>query len=261
MASLGLAVFAVDLAGHGYSEGERAVISDFEEVITDLVVFAETLFQAGEEPATALAGIPPEALAPVRTLPVVVTGISMGGMLALCVTQRLEQGPLKERLRGAVMLCPALAVDLPPAPVQALLRWLVAPLFGKWQIPGFIHKLEVADCLDMTDEHMRQIAANSLRDCAARFPGEGLGWQQNMRWCTASAFSLLFCGMEQRMTQVGFPFLVVHDPADKVCAFSGSERLMQLSPSKDKKLVSLDAKGLHMVFHIRRDACLAELSS
>jgi alpha-beta hydrolase superfamily lysophospholipase len=66
----GAAVVGPDHRGHGTSEGERATIEDFEEVITDLHTVT---LQASEK---------------YHNLPVVLVGHSMGGMIAARYGQR-----------------------------------------------------------------------------------------------------------------------------------------------------------------------------
>ncbi len=66
----GAAVVGPDHQGHGKSEGERALIEDFEEIITDL----HTVTQ--------------QALEKYSGLPVVLIGHSMGGMIAARYGQR-----------------------------------------------------------------------------------------------------------------------------------------------------------------------------
>ncbi|MDN3257568.1 alpha/beta hydrolase [Streptomyces sp. MA25(2023)] len=66
----GAAVYGVDHVGHGRSDGERVLIEDFEDVVTDVHTVAER----------ARAGHP--------DLPVVMVGHSMGGLIASRYAQR-----------------------------------------------------------------------------------------------------------------------------------------------------------------------------
>ena len=66
----GAAVYAVDHMGHGRSAGERVLIQDFEDVVTDLHALDETARR--EHPG----------------LPVVLLGHSMGGLIAARYAQR-----------------------------------------------------------------------------------------------------------------------------------------------------------------------------
>ncbi|MBN1092895.1 lysophospholipase [Blastococcus sp. TML/M2B] len=96
----GAAVFAVDHVGHGKSDGDRVVITDFERVVDDLHVVDE------------------QARAQHPGLPVVLIGHSMGGLIAARYAQRyggslaavVLSGPLVGEWGGAALL------DLPELP-------------------------------------------------------------------------------------------------------------------------------------------------
>ncbi|MFI6034668.1 lysophospholipase [Streptomyces sp. NPDC051315] len=81
----GAAVFAVDHVGHGRSSGDRVVIEDFEDVVTDVHTVA----------ALARATHP--------GLPLVVIGHSMGGLIAARYAQRYGDGLAALVLSGPVI--------------------------------------------------------------------------------------------------------------------------------------------------------------
>ncbi len=102
----GAAVYAVDHVGHGRSAGERVLVSDFEDLVTDLHALRETAER--EQPG----------------LPVVLLGHSMGGLIAARYAQRHGDGlaalvlssPLIGRWAGAAQL---LALDeIPDLPLD-----------------------------------------------------------------------------------------------------------------------------------------------
>lgn len=70
LATHGAVVYGVDHLGHGKSDGERVVVSDFEDVVTDLHALDDT------------------ARAEWPGLPVVLVGHSMGGLIAARYAQR-----------------------------------------------------------------------------------------------------------------------------------------------------------------------------
>jgi acylglycerol lipase len=87
----GFAVYAADMRGHGRSEGPRALLDDFDQLVRDL---HETVRQARSE-------VPEPA-------PLFLMGHSVGGALSTLYAER--QGAL---LDGLIVLAPALRLDRP----------------------------------------------------------------------------------------------------------------------------------------------------
>ena len=81
----GAAVFGPDHMGHGRSAGERVVIEDFEDVVTDLRAVEELARAAHPD------------------VPVVVVGHSMGGLIAARYAQRYGSGLTALVLSGPVL--------------------------------------------------------------------------------------------------------------------------------------------------------------
>ncbi|MBD0419040.1 alpha/beta hydrolase [Streptomyces sp. TRM S81-3] len=81
----GAAVYGPDHAGHGKSAGERVLIEDFEDVVTDVHAVAELARSAHPD------------------LPVVMIGHSMGGLIAARYAQRHQDGLTALVLSGPVI--------------------------------------------------------------------------------------------------------------------------------------------------------------
>lgn len=81
----GAAVYGPDHLGHGRSSGERVLIEDFEDVVTDVHAVAE------------------QAMAEHPGVPLVVIGHSMGGMIAARYAQRYGSGLAALVLSGPVI--------------------------------------------------------------------------------------------------------------------------------------------------------------
>lgn len=260
IASEGFALFAIDIVGHGYSEGTRALVEDWHRVFTDQESFLEMLMGVSDPKPNADtfdADISEYALARVRCLPIFVLGASMGGMIGMYMGLRLQRHErLCDNFRGVVMSAPALAVSLPSKTIRHLLRNLVVPCFKTWQMPTAFSsssRVKTSWSVNLSDPEQKKMAEITFRDNALRFPGTGLGWREGMLWGTANAFSELYDQIDKDMQDVRYPFLVLHDPGDKVSFASGSKRLMELSKSDDKTFEAVDAGGLHFLPHASRD--------
>jgi len=114
---------------------------------------------------------------------------------------------------------------------------------------------------DLSDPRQKHMAAMEIVDCAHRFPDKGLGWFSKMRWGTASAYTTIFFRMEEDMKAVKFPFLALHDPKDAITWYSGSERLMELSPSEDKTLHTMRTGGYHLLAFVAQEEYLDTVAS
>lgn len=86
LANDGAAVYAPDHLGHGRSDGERALIVDFENVVSDLERLADI------------------ASSDHSGVPLVLMGHSMGGLLTARVIQRTRDRPGSIPIAGAVFL-------------------------------------------------------------------------------------------------------------------------------------------------------------
>jgi len=260
VAKEGFAVFAVDIMGHGYSEGTRALIEDWHDVFDDLEALAEAIFndgdeQVGEEDFNA--AIPPEVLERLRRRPLFIDGLSMGGMIGFHLGLRLQEHPrLQKIFRGAVLGAPSLQVPMPPEAVSCLLRTFVVPCFSHSSMPAAVSsssKVQYGNCYKLSDPKQKMFAEMEMRDDPLRFPNIGLGWPRNMRWGTAGAFSKVFSTMDKDMAKAKYPFLIIHDPEDKICLVGGSEKLMERSPSADKQLSRMEAGGFHCITFVDQE--------
>jgi alpha-beta hydrolase superfamily lysophospholipase len=91
LVALGYAVYAYDMRGHGRSEGVRAALDDFEDLVEDLSIFMGRV--RSREPGR----------------PLFLAGHSVGGAVVTLFT--LVRHP---QLAGLVLLAPAIRVDRPP---------------------------------------------------------------------------------------------------------------------------------------------------
>ena len=108
LTAAGAAVYCVDHVGHGRSEGERVLVADYEDVVSDFQLLAE------------------HAVAAHPGLPVVLIGHSMGGMIAARYTQRYGEmlscvvlsGPVLGEWRAVDDLAGVPDEDIPDEPID-----------------------------------------------------------------------------------------------------------------------------------------------
>ncbi|CAE8630032.1 unnamed protein product [Polarella glacialis] len=240
LAAAGYAIFSFDFPGHGYSPGERAYVKDFEEFLSAYMEFVHLVRTTPTSKGSTFDfGIAIEGLLQAaRQKPFFIIGESMGGLLALVTSQRVRRDiTLAASFGGTVLLAPALKVDMPPEAVIYLIRHAVVPLMPSSIMPAFLSKsASVPISAIIRDEEM---ADKVQKDNWGEAKG-GLGWRNGMRWVTINAFTLLMQNLPEVMSSSEGPMLVLHDPQDAIAHFGGSERLMELSPSKDKALIKME---------------------
>lgn len=257
LAAKGFAVFTLDLPGHGYSEGEPALLPSTQAVFNILEDFIRLVMGGVGRDATAAEknlGATPAMLTRVRGRPYFIMGESMGGLFALAMSfQVVEREPPRPEdetptkamgggFRGAVLVCPALKLELPPAPVTWLLRNVVAASWPRRTVPAFLSSTAALKPEDIfTDPlHQEMTIVDSLPMPEYGWKGTpgALAWHHGIRWATADAILTLTEKVEEMYARSSFPFLIMHSPEDAVCLFQGSEHLIEVSPSTDKKLVA-----------------------
>lgn len=114
-----MALHGFDQYGHGYSEGSRFFIPSFQQNLQDYLTFIRIVDQKYD-----------------GQVPIFLMGLSYGGNLTIQASRVIQDDPTvgPKQFGGALLFCPAVIGDLPPAPVYYTLRYLLAPLFPKWTV-------------------------------------------------------------------------------------------------------------------------------
>ncbi|CAN0167476.1 unnamed protein product, partial [Ectocarpus sp. 13 AM-2016] len=144
MVPLGIANVQLDLPGHGYSEGERAYATHYSHWVDDIFQLLEAFAGGGfTSSAAGKFALSKGQLEQLKTVPIFLSGESLGGGLSLFTGLTLydRQHALLPRFKGVCLMAPAIQGNTPPAPVVAFLRYLVAPVIPKWQIPNALESV------------------------------------------------------------------------------------------------------------------------
>eukprot|EP00752_Nemacystus_decipiens_P011577 g10281.t1 len=225
MAASGYAVIAVDQHGHGYSDGATVMIADYKHLLDDNLGILDVVMNGtpdGEQCSLGLGGDVRDKMA---KLPFFFGGQSMGGSLSLLMALRVwrdsSRSEMASRFMGTLLNCPAIKANPPPKPILMLLKHVIAPLFPTRQIPRFLENVSVPELVWVNPEHMEMGAMDKVG-----LPG-GLGWPGTMRLGTGSTLLDMLAELDSRLSEISFPFLVLHDPDDGVVRFEGTEKLLK----------------------------------
>ena len=196
LARRGYAVYALDLRGHGESDGERFFVGSFDEYVEDLGSFVRRV--RSREPEK----------------PLFLLGHSMGGAVASLFV--LERGP---DLQGLVLSAPALEPTENVSPVLIWLSGIISRFFPrapvtKVDIKALSHLPEVI-------EAARKDPFSGKRPAPARTGYEILQAMSRIR---------------ERTQEIKLPLFVMHGTEDHLTNPQGSQRLFELASSEDKEL-------------------------
>lgn len=200
IAKLGFRVCAIDLPGHGYSDGPRGRMHDIDAVVEDCARYFDAARSGHEK------------------LPAFLYGESLGGAIATLVHLRQKGQWSGLVLNGA--MCGISPRFRPPLPVEKLLP-AVALLAPDWRVSlpkplaGRSYK----------EEWKRKLVANSPNKVAGKPPA-----------ATALEFLRVCSVIRRRCSEVDVPLLVVHGEDDTVCDAGSARWLVERAASKDKTL-------------------------
>eukprot|EP00598_Pedospumella_elongata_P011041 CAMPEP_0185008248 /NCGR_PEP_ID=MMETSP1098-20130426/89160_1 /TAXON_ID=89044 /ORGANISM="Spumella elongata, Strain CCAP 955/1" /LENGTH=272 /DNA_ID=CAMNT_0027536711 /DNA_START=177 /DNA_END=995 /DNA_ORIENTATION=+ len=249
-------VIGVDMQGHGYSEGERCLMTNHEHMMNDFIQLVSSLQH--EDKAHELTfdqsegSFSPQYLPDIRKLPFFIMGSSMGGALCTITAHQLQsQREEYPQFKGAILLAPALSFKTANWLLIETLRYTVGTCTPSSQMPQFLSNLNDNTLTFRTAEGLAYAAADSWGSSP-----EALGWNQGMRWGTALMFIDFAAALQKIMPEVAYPFLIIHDPLDQVCNIEGGRNLMEQSQTSPDKKKLIEAHGfLHGVLVNETEAC------
>lgn len=223
MAANGYVLVLADAHGHGYSEGERVLVTDYRHLVYDCMQVIDIVTTNKEDGDTSYLGIEPSLRMAFTRMPFFLAGQSLGGALALLAGLRLRDdkafGDISQRFLGVMTNCPAILGNPPPTAVVMFLKYLVVPLFPTAQLPRFLETVSVPDMIWTDPRHAELADLDKIN-----LPG-GLGWPGCMRIGTGAQLLELIEHLQSRLDEIDFPFLVLHDPKDGIVRYEGTEML------------------------------------
>ncbi len=192
----GYAVHAIDLRGHGASQGPRVWVRSFDEYLGDVERFLRQLREAS--PAT----------------PTFLWGHSMGGAIAMLVA--VDRRPA---LEGLILSAPLLKMPDHLFPVLRYLAVFVGRVFPRWRVTRFgVKKLS-------RDPQVVAVFEADPLNFHGRFPVR-----------TGAEILRAVRRIRRRMEAVELPLLLLHGTGDVVTDPEGSRRLHARAASNDKTL-------------------------
>eukprot|EP01147_Barroeca_monosierra_P003197 gene3197-5926_t len=207
----GFCVFGVSHLGHGNSDGLRALVKDYHDLINDFVEYIQAMHRELEEKGV--------------SLPCFIIGQSMGGAIALLASS--PNSPVRSLLKGVILLAPMCKI----ADEMMLPDWIINAMYwSAFIIPWApITPVEPTERLCFKDPKALE---ESMRD--------PLGYHSRPRLMTAYQMLQMIKEVQRLIPQYEAPFLVLHGKADVVTSPQASQDLHDQSVSEDKSIVLFD---------------------
>ncbi|CAH9112248.1 unnamed protein product [Cuscuta epithymum] len=204
LAQNGYACFALDLEGHGQSQGLKGYVPNLDLVIEDCLSFFNSITLQNPQ---------------FQDLPQFLFGESMGG--AICLLIHLKNPGLFSN--GAILIAPMCRISEKVRP--------------SWPIPQILTALSIfAPTLPM-------VPAADLLDKSVKVPEKKIIARMNPhryrgrpRLGTVLELLRVTDYVSSKLCDVSFPFIVLHGKADVVTDLEVSRELYEMARSKDKSI-------------------------
>ncbi|XP_047308148.1 caffeoylshikimate esterase-like [Impatiens glandulifera] len=202
LASFGYGVFGLDYEGHGKSSGRRCYIKSFNNVVEDCTRFFGSI--CGLE----------EYKEKKRFL----YGESMGGAVALLIHRKDPSF-----WNGAVLVAPMCKISekVKPHPVVVNILTKVEDIIPKWKI---VPSKDVIDAAFKDSIKRELVRSNKMI------------YQDKPRLKTALELLRTSMHLENTLSEITMPFLVLHGESDKVTDPEVSKALFERASSADKTM-------------------------
>ncbi|MCD7466153.1 hypothetical protein HAX54_002581 [Datura stramonium] len=215
LAKNGFACFALDLEGHGQSQGLKAYVPSVDLVIDDCLSFFDFVMTQNPE---------------FQDLPKFLFGESMGG--AICLLIHLKS---PSQFNGAILIAPMCKISDKVRP-----RWPI-PQFLTF-IARFAPTLAIVPTADLLD---KSVKVPEKRIIGGMNPNRYFG---KPRLGTVVELLRVTDYVSSKLCDVNLPFLVLHGSADVVTDPEVSRELYKLSKSTDKTLKIYDGMMHSLLF-------------
>ncbi|PWA97773.1 Alpha/beta hydrolase fold-1 [Artemisia annua] len=203
LARNGYACFALDMEGHGRSEGLKAYVPNVNDVVNDYVTYFNTVIEINDN---------------LLDLPKFLFGESMGGAICLLIAS-----VKKEFFTGAILIAPMVKISDKVRP-----RWPIPEIL--MFVSKFAPTLAIVPTEDLV---VKSVKVPEKRIIGAMNPNRYRG---KPRLGTVMELLRVTDYLSSRLSEVSIPFIVLHGDADSVTDCNVSKELYECAKSEDKSL-------------------------
>nr|GMD10241.1 caffeoylshikimate esterase [Ipomoea batatas] len=215
LAQNGYACFALDLEGHGQSEGLKGYVPNLDLVIEDCLSFFN--FTLTQNPQF-------------KNLPKFLYGESMGGAISVLIHLKTPEG-----FNGAILIAPMCKISEKVRPSWPIPQVLTA-------LSRFAPTLPIVPTADLMH---KSVKVPGKKIIAAMNPYRYTG---KPRLGTVVELLRATDYVSSKLSDVDFPFVVLHGSADVVTDPEVSRELYRMAKSKDKSIKIYDGMMHSLLF-------------
>ncbi|XP_040996524.1 monoacylglycerol lipase-like isoform X2 [Juglans microcarpa x Juglans regia] len=218
----GFKAYGMDWIGHGGSDGLHAYVHSLDDAITDMKSFIRKIL--AENPG----------------LPCFCFGHSTGAAIVL---KAMHDPKVEARVSGAVLTSPAVGVK-PSHPIFAVLAPIFSFLLPKYQLRAAIKK-----GTPVSRDPNALIAKYS----------DPLVYTGSIRVRTGYEILQITSYLQQNLSKLRVPFLVLHGTADTVTDPEASQKLYEEASSADKAIKLYEGCLHDLLFELEREAIVEDI--
>ncbi|KAK2969851.1 hypothetical protein RJ640_030160 [Escallonia rubra] len=215
LAQHGFACFALDLQGHGQSQGLKAYVPNVNDVISDIVSFFNSILTQNPD---------------YQNLPKFLFGESMGG--AICLLIHFQNPRL---FSGAILIAPMCKISDKVKP-----RWPIPEILTF--VSRFAPTLPIVPTADLVD---KSVKVHQKKLIAGMNP---MRYRGKPRLGTVVELLRVTDYVSNRLCEVSLPFIVLHGSADVVTDPDVSRELFEKAKSDDKSIKIYDGMMHSLLF-------------
>ncbi|XP_037659147.1 monoglyceride lipase isoform X2 [Choloepus didactylus] len=231
---LGLLVFAHDHVGHGQSEGERMVVSDFHVFIRDALQHVDLMEK--DHPG----------------LPIFLLGHSMGGAIAI-----LTAAERPSYFSGMILISPLVLANPesattfkdPPKSLHESIDRAMRTVVSKMPLPSWVLVAKVLNFVlpNMSLGPIDSSVISRNKTEVDNYNTDPLICRAGLKVCFSIQLLNAVSRVERALPKLTLPFLLLQGSADRLCDSKGAYLLMESAKSQDKTLKIYE--GAYHVLH------------
>jgi acylglycerol lipase len=213
----GYNVFGLDFQGHGYSEGEKALINSADDLIDDAYQFVSQMIKEHHIYNYHL------------------LGSSMGGTIVIELAKKMILEKIyNKNLKGCILLSPLIDLKKRYPGLEYIVQNYVSHYLPSNYFPDWLSfKIKLEDVYNDMD-----YAEYIYNDYYPENP-EGLTWSRNIKFKSAKTILELINRVPIYANNINIPILILHDCDDKITDPQASAEFAE----KNERIMYVETKG------------------